>query len=155
MTEQAQRTATAAGGTEFAGPVGERPRRSLWTGWIWFAAFIMILIGLFNLMYGVVALVDDDYYSVGREGLLVLDLTGWGWVHVAVGALILLTGFALLGGSAWARVLTVVLVVLNALAQVAFLPAYPTWSTIVIVLNILVIWAVVVHGGEMRSRRTG
>jgi hypothetical protein len=132
-------TQDTAGGVHRAAPA---PKAS---GWFAFAGALMIMLGLFNVIMGVVALVNRTYYVVGPQGLLILDIRGWGWVHLIVGALIVLTGFALFTGSGWARVVAALLAGFNALAQLAFLSAQPLWSTIVIVLDVLVIWAVVVH----------
>lgn len=123
-------------------------RSTGWTGWIWFAGIAMIVIGAFNAIEGLVALFQQEYYVVGPENLLVFDLTQWGWVHLIIGALVVLTGIALFSGAGWAKLVTVVLTVLNMISQMAFLAVYPVWSTIVIALCVLVIWAIVVHGDE-------
>ncbi|MEU7530574.1 hypothetical protein AB0A74_32935 [Saccharothrix sp. NPDC042600] len=130
-----------------------RPRASAWTGWIGFAAIMMIVIGSFNVIEGVVALFDDEYYVVGPDNVLVLDLTGWGWAHLVIGVLIALAGAALLTGAAWARVVAVVFAALNAVVQLGFVSVQPVWSTIVIALCVVVVWAVVVHGDEVGGAR--
>ncbi|GAA0255238.1 membrane protein [Saccharothrix mutabilis subsp. mutabilis] len=130
-----------------------RPRASAWTGWIGFAAIMMIVIGAFNVIEGVVALFDDEYYVVGPDNVLVLDLTGWGWTHLVIGVLIALAGAALLTGAAWARVVAVVFAALNAVVQLGFVSVQPVWSTIVIALCVVVVWAVVVHGDEVGGAR--
>lgn len=121
------------------------------SGWLAFAAVMMILVGLFNVILGVVALFNSDYYVVTSNQLLVLDLTAWGWLHLILGALVVVTGGALFTGSTWARVVTVLLAGFNALASLAFLSASPVWCTIVIALDVLVIWAVVAHGNEAEA----
>ncbi|MBP2479323.1 hypothetical protein JOF53_008195 [Crossiella equi] len=125
-------------------------RMTAWTGWIGFAGIMMIMMGAFNAVEGLVALVWRDYYVVGPENLLVFNLTGWGWVHLLIGALVAVTGGALLSGQRWARPVTVLLVCLNALAQLAFMSVYPLWSMVVIALCVIVIWAIVVHGDDGR-----
>ncbi|WP_433271088.1 DUF7144 family membrane protein [Actinosynnema sp. CS-041913] len=131
----------------------ERPRSSAWTGWIGFAAIMMIVIGSFNVIEGMVALFDNEYYVVGPDNVLVLDLTGWGWAHLVVGVLVALSGAGLLTGAAWARVVAVVFASLNAVLQLGFVSVQPVWSTIVIALCVVVVWAVVVHGDEVGGRR--
>jgi hypothetical protein len=123
----------------------------MWVGWIAFAGVMMIMLGLFTAVEGLVALFNDTHYVVGREGLLVFDLTGWGWVHLIVGVLAVVAGFALFTGAAWARVTAVLLAAFNAIAQLAFLSASPVWATIVIAIDVVVIWAIVVHGKEVGS----
>lgn len=125
---------------------------SAWLGWIWFAGAMMILLGLFNVIEGLVALFNSRFYVVGPEGLLVFDIAGWGWVHLIIGILAVAAGLALFTGAMWARVVAVVLATINALAQLTFLSAYPVWCTIVIALDVIVIWAVIAHGAEARSK---
>jgi hypothetical protein len=125
-----------------------RSRITVWSGWIWFAAILMVLSGVFNAVEGLVALFNRSFYVSNGEHLVLLDLTTWGWLHLLLGGLVGLAGFALLSGAMWARVVAVILAVVNAIAQMAFITAYPVWSTIVIVLCVVVIWALVVHGNE-------
>lgn len=127
-----------------------RARTSMWAGWIWFAGILMIMMGVFNAIEGLVALFQQEYYVVGPNNVLVFDLTGWGWIHILLGGLVVLTGIALFTGHAWARWVTVVLAAVNAIAQLAWLAVNPVWSVVVIAFCVLVIWAIVVHGDESR-----
>jgi hypothetical protein len=126
----------------------EKSRITMWSGWIWFAAIVMILTGVFNAVEGLVALFNQRFYVTNGEDLVVFDLTTWGWVHLLIGALVGLAGIALLSGAAWARVTAVAVAAVDAIAQLTFISAYPVWSTIVIAMCVLVIWAVVVHGKD-------
>lgn len=123
-----------------------------WVGWGAFAAIMLIVAGGFDLLYGFVALFmpDSAYLATGQGALLVFDVEGWGWWHVISGALLILIGAALFTGATWARVIAVILVILNALGQLALLPVQPWWSLIVLTLDILVIYALTVHGKEMK-----
>ncbi|WP_045318382.1 DUF7144 family membrane protein [Lentzea aerocolonigenes] len=123
-------------------------RETGWLGWIWFAGIMMIVMGSFNAIEGLVALFRGEYYVVTEQQVLVFDITGWGWITLLLGVLVALSGAALLSGAAWARVVAVVLAVVNAVAQLGFVSVHPLWSTIVIALCVTVIWAVVVHGPE-------
>ena len=126
--------------------------RSGWTGWIVFGGLMMILVGSFSAIQGLVALFNSNYYVVGSEGLIVnLDFTTWGWVHLILGVILLLAGFGVMSGNTFARVIGIVLAVLSAIINMAFLGAYPVWSTIVITLDVLVIYALAVHGRELRA----
>ncbi|MEU5692402.1 hypothetical protein [Actinosynnema sp. NPDC020468] len=144
MTQQTPRT------TEIW--VDDRRRPSAWTGWIGFAGIMMMIIGSFNVIEGVVALVDDEFYVVGPDNILLFDLTGWGWAHLVIGVLVALAGGGLFTGAAWARVVAVVFAAVNAVAQLAFVSVQPIWSTVVIALCVVVVWAVVVHGDEAGAR---
>jgi hypothetical protein len=129
-----------------------------WVGWILFAAVMLVLAGTFNIIDGLVAVFKDDFTLGGPRGtLLVFDLTQWGWIHFVFGILQLLAGLALFTGKLWARIVAVVVVMLNAIGQLAFLSAYPIWSVVIITIDVLVIWALTVHGEEAAvaaSRRT-
>jgi hypothetical protein len=131
--------------------------RSVWMGWIWFGGTIMIILGLFTAIEGLIALFKDEYYIISSNGLLVFTMTAWGWIYLIFGICAVAAGIALFTGAAWARMVTVLIVSLNALSQLAFLSANPIWATIVIAMDVLVLWAVVVHGGvaQEAGRRTG
>jgi hypothetical protein len=123
-----------------------------WTGWIVFAAALLFLAGLAQLLQGFVALFDDDFYVVGSDGLaLGLNYTVWGVVHLMVGTLACLIGVGLLSGNMVARGAAVILAGFSAVANLVFLAAYPAWSLVIIAVDIAVIHAVVVHGGELEA----
>jgi hypothetical protein len=122
-----------------------------WVGFIVFAGMLLIVSGVFTLAEALYALFDDAIFVQADGQTLLLDITAWGWVHLVMGALQVLVGIALLRGSTWARVATVIVVGVNALVQMLFLPAYPLWGVLVIALDVLVIWAVCVHGTEVRD----
>lgn len=125
--------------------------RSLWVGWVYFGGAMMVLLGTFNIIEGLVALFNDEYYVRTQQGLLVFDITGWGWVHLIIGLLAVAVGIGVFTGAMWARVCGVILCGINAIAQLAFLSAYPVWGILVIALDILVIWALIVHGDEAKD----
>lgn len=127
------------------------PGPSGWVGWIAFAGAMMILLGLFHAFQGLVALLRDEYYLVGPDGLVLnVDYSQWGWIHLVLGVVVAGAGLALLVGQMWARAVAVLLAFVSALVNVAFLSAYPVWSVLMIAVDILVIWAVMVHGREMK-----
>jgi len=128
------------------------PAPSGWVGWIAFAGTMMLLLGVFHVIQGIIALFQDEYYLVGANGLTVqLDYTQWGWTHVILGTLVAAAGLALLAGQMWARVVAVLVAFISAIVNIGFMAAYPVWSTIMIAIDVLVIWAVTVHGREMKS----
>ncbi|MGY1805105.1 hypothetical protein ACI78T_17620 [Blastococcus sp. SYSU D00922] len=146
--------------SDWQAEAGIGPRRSVgqgptgWMAWISFAGVLLVVVGLLQAMQGLAALLDESFYVVGRSGLVVeLDYTVWGWTHLLLGIVAILTAAGLLAGNTVARVVGVVLAGLSALVNLAFLPAYPWWSTIVIAFDVLVIYALTVHGGEMRRSR--
>jgi hypothetical protein len=118
-----------------------------------FAGVMLLLLGGFQAIEGLVALFRDDYYLTTRSGLvLTFDYTTWGWTHLLLGTLAVLTGIGIFLGQMWARVVGIGVAGLSALANLMFLPAYPFWGTIVIATDILVIYALAAHGRETQYR---
>jgi hypothetical protein len=133
-------------------PSRREPEATGWVGWVLFGGILLFIVGAFNVIAGVVALFKDEYFLVAESGLLIeLDYTAWGWWLIIWGALLALTGFGVLVGQTWARIVGVILVSVNALMNLAFLAAYPIWTTLVIALDIIVIYALIVHGRETRA----
>jgi hypothetical protein len=123
-----------------------------WVGWIVFAAVMMILLGCFHVFQGLVALFDDQKFVVTESDLIVsADYMAWGWVHLIGGIILALAGMSLFADRMWARIVGVIVAAVSAITNVAFLSAYPIWSAIMIALDILIIWAITVHGAEMKK----
>ena len=84
-----------------------RSRRRKPSGWavsgMVFAASILTLIGSFQIIAGLTAIFNDDFYVVARNYTFDIDATAWGWVHLLVGILLVVTAFGLFSGSTWAR----------------------------------------------------
>jgi len=113
---------------------------------------MMVTVGLLHVLEGFIALFKDSYYLVRDSGLIVsVDYTGWGWVQIIAGLVVAGTGVALLSGKTWARITAVVVALLSILVNFSFTNAYPLWSAILIAFDLLVIYAVTVHGREMQS----
>ncbi|OGL25766.1 hypothetical protein A3E49_03190 [Candidatus Saccharibacteria bacterium RIFCSPHIGHO2_12_FULL_49_19] len=122
-----------------------------WVGWVYFASLMMMLVGGFQAISGLVALFKDDFYLVTEKSLLVFDYSTWGWVHLIMGIVIFAAGVALMNGAAWARMVGILLAGLSLFANMAFLSAFPLWSILMIVVDVLVIYALTVHGDEVRE----
>jgi hypothetical protein len=123
-----------------------------WTGWISFAAIMAMAVGAYEVIMGLVAIFNDEYYLVGSSGLVVsVDYTAWGWVHLIVGILAVAAGLALMQRRTWGRVLAIGLAALSAVLNLAFLSAYPIWCILIIAFDVIVIYALTVHWDEVRA----
>jgi hypothetical protein len=128
------------------------PPSTRWTGWVMFASFMMLMNGVIGFIEGLMALVNDDYYHVTASGLVLsVNYTAWGFVHLLLGAAIFASGIGVLSGNLAARTVGVVLAALHAVVALVFLEAAPLWGVIVILVDVLVIYALTVHGSEMRD----
>lgn len=126
-------------------------RPTAWAGFVVLAAVLMCIVGIFNIVTGLVAVFNDTIYSQGKNVTVALDVTGWGWFHIVWGLLLLGTGMALYAGQTWARVVAIVLVSVNMITQLMEMPAYPLWGLVILTLDILIIWAIIVHGDELKD----
>ena len=133
-------------------PQAGAPGTSAWVGWIAFAGMMLIMLGSFHLIQGIVAIFEDEYFLVTSSGLLVsVDYTTWGWVHLIGGVVVLLAGVGVLSGKVWARTVGVIVALVSAIVNLAFLAAYPIWSILMITLCVVVIMALTTHGSEIKN----
>ena len=129
----------------------QRSETTGWVGWIFFAGFMMIIAGSLNAIWGLVALLNDQWVVWGNRGSVYLDITQWGWVHIIAGLIVVLAGIGVMSGNILARTIGVIIAGLSLIVNFVVLPVYPVWSLVVIVIDMLVIWALIVHGSEARA----
>ncbi|MFN8128309.1 MAG: hypothetical protein U0R28_05885 [Candidatus Nanopelagicales bacterium] len=122
-----------------------------WTGWVVFAGVMMIIAGALWALQGLIAVIKGDLVIFGTEGALFLNVTGWGWVHMILGLLLLLCGFLVMQGNMFGRTIAVLLAIVSIIVNFIWLPVYPVWAIVIITLDVFIIYAVTVHGREMKS----
>ena len=114
-------------------------------GWLSFAGVVAFVVGVFNVMDGLVALFKNDYYLVTSQDILVFDFATWGWIWLILGLAQIAIGAGILAGRSWARAAGVAMAVLVAIGQLAFLRAFPVWSVLVIAMCVLLVYALTAH----------
>jgi hypothetical protein len=126
---------------------GQRP--SGWVvGFVAFAGCIMVLIGVFQSLYGLAAIFEDDFFVVTENYLYDIDVSAWGWIHLILGIVVLAAGLGAIAGQTWARVVGIILAIVVAVANFLTIPVYPLWSLLIIALCIAVIWALAIYGKQ-------
>ncbi|MCW6011037.1 DUF4407 domain-containing protein [Micromonospora sp. CPCC 205371] len=110
------------------------------TGGMVFAATMLLMVGVWQVFVGIAAIADDGFLVAVRGYTYDIDTTAWGWIHVALGALVIVTGFFLFTGAAWARGVGIALAAISAVNNFIFLPYYPLWAIVVIALDVSIIW---------------
>ena len=118
-------------------------------GWALFAAVMLITVGCFQVIAGIAAIAEDELLVKGADYVLQLDVTTWGWVHLLLGAILILSGLGVMSGNVVARTVGVFVAALSMVANFAFIPWYPVWSIAVIAIDIAVIWALTAHGRDV------
>ncbi|MCU7727689.1 hypothetical protein ODJ79_28555 [Actinoplanes sp. KI2] len=139
--------------TERAGrDTGFAPPMSGWVGVVVFGGIILMVLGLFHLIEGIVALVDNHFYRVRADALaLNMSYQAWGWLHVGIGVAAIAAATGIFLGMLWARLVGVVIAMLSAFSSMLFIESLPFWAAILIALDVLVIYALLVHGREVRK----
>ncbi|MGN6333068.1 MAG: DUF7144 family membrane protein [Motilibacteraceae bacterium] len=152
-TRQTGTTTTTTTSTGGLSVTRERaPEPSGWVGWVYFAGIMLVMLGAFQAIMGFTALFKDSYYWVSSDNLLVkVDYTGWGWTHLILGLVAVAAGLGVMAGQMWARVLGIAFAVISAVVNLAFVAAYPFWSLVIIALDVVVIFALAVHGAEAKQ----
>jgi ABC-type uncharacterized transport system permease subunit len=122
-----------------------------WMGWIGFAALMLALVGIFHMIAGFAGLFQEDVYGVTANAVWVFDYSQWGWIHIFGGLLAFLAAGSLAQGHMYGRIIAVLVAMASVVANMAFVPIYPVWSIMMATVGVLVIWAVTVHGGELKE----
>jgi hypothetical protein len=125
---------------------------SPWTGWAIFASVMLVVVGVVNIIQGLVALSKEEYFVVASgDDLLLASFATWGWILLIWGAFQVTAGAGLNSGKGWARVLAIIVACISILIQTLFLAAFPLWSTMIIALDVIVIYALTARWGEARA----
>jgi hypothetical protein len=119
-------------------------------GWALFAAIMLMIAGFFQIIAGIAAIAEDDFYVTTQKWVFEFDVTTWGWIHVVLGILLLAVGAGILTGNVLARTVAVIIAGVSAIGNFAFMPYYPVWAIIVIAIDIAIIWALTAHGRDVQ-----
>lgn len=120
-----------------------------------FAATMMLVIGVFQAFQGIAAIARDSFFVPTENYLYEIDTTGWGWIHLAIGVLLAITGAFLFTGAIWARVAGITIVAISAIANFFFIPYYPVWALLIIALDVFAIWAIATAGSPREAEMMG
>ena len=110
------------------------------SGWTFFAGALLLIVGSLDALWGLAAILNDDVVLVGGEGVILADVTTWGWVHLILGSIVAGTGLGLFTGAEWARFAALFFVAINAVAQIVWFPAAPLWAFLMILLDVAIIY---------------
>lgn len=133
---------------------GSRPAAGgEYSGWIAFAGVMMFILGSLDALWGLAGILNDEVVVVGGQGSLILDITTWGWVHFILGSIVALSGVGLLMGNTAARVVGIVFVTINAIAQIVWFPAAPLWAFLMIILDTVILYQLTMNWSADEARR--
>ncbi len=129
-------------------PAGQGPPAGAWSGWVTFAALMLVFLGALNGLQGFIALLDDGYFVARSEELVLVNYDAYGGLLVFWGALLMLVGAGLNARRGWARWTAVIIVMIDALLQVGFFPSSPLLATLLIALDVVVLFALTARWEE-------
>jgi hypothetical protein len=120
-------------------------------GWAGFAGVMLIMIGIFDIIQGLVALFNDEFFVVTEGWVFEFDITAWGWIQLILGVILIASGAGIFSGNLAARTVGVIMAAVAAIVNFAWLPYYPVWSIIIIAICIAIIWALTAHGRDIAA----
>ncbi len=110
-----------------------------------FASVLLVIGGILNVVYGIAAIGNSDFF-INNQHFILSNLKTWGWVTLLIGILELVAGFSVAQGGAYGRWFAMIAAGLAAIAALLSIPAYPLWSIAIFALSIYII-----HGpGDLR-----
>lgn len=122
-----------------------------WVGWIVFAAVMLVMLGVFSIIGGLIAIFDDSWGAGAFGSYADSTANAWGWTTLILGLITLFAAFGILQGKTWARLVAVVIAGVTAIDHFTTVRGYPIWSMIVVILSVFVIYALIVHGKELKT----
>lgn len=137
--------------TNYESSAPQRQTSGWATAGTYLAGWLMVMIGIFQALAGLAAIINNRLFVIGQEYAYAFDLTAWGWIHLVIGIVILIAGCYVLVGKLWARVVGIILALISAIANFLFIPYYPLWSILIIALDVFVIWALASQGREAKA----
>ena len=113
-----------------------------WTaGFVVFAGVILMMVGIFHVLTGLAAILENEFFVVGPDYAYELDVTAWGWLHLIFGIIVAAAGWGIFSGATWARMVGIALAAISAIGNFFFIPYEPVWAILIIALDVLVIAA--------------
>lgn len=120
-----------------------------WSGWAAFAGIMLMIGGCFGILMGIAGLAEDEILVRGQDYTFAFDTTTWGWIHIVLGCVLILSGFGIFSGNVAARTVGVIVAGICAVINFMWIPYYPVWSIALIAIDVAVIWALTAHGRDL------
>ena len=132
------------------------PGRSAMTGWVGFAAILMVIIGTLDFFQGLIAVIRGQYYVLTANQIIVFDIKTWGWITLIWGIIVVLAGLRLFAGHGWARWFAIVIVSLGIIEQLGFAGGnqYPLWALAVFLMSVMVLYALIARWDDYKVEVT-
>jgi hypothetical protein len=122
-----------------------------WVGWIGFASFLLLFTGFFHVIEGIADLARHTVFVHAGGNVWVLDYNKWGWINIVGGILLITAATSLMKGGLWGRIFASFVLVISMLVSVGQIPIYPIWSILILIVDAFILYAITVHGNEVKK----
>jgi hypothetical protein len=133
--------------TQPAWSTGKREAEGRGYGLILFAAVLLLVLGFFNMIYGIAAIANSHVFTANAH-YVIGDLRAWGWITLILSVLQLVAAVGILAGNQLARWFAVAVVGLNAIDMMFFLPSYPFWALVIIAVDVVALYGLCAYGSR-------
>ena len=133
--------------TNAARGAGRRRGERQGAGLVFFAAVLLVIVGFFNIIEGISAIANSHVF-VANAHYVFANLRTWGWITLIIGVLQLIAAGGIVTGNQLARWFAVVVVGLNAIDMMFFIPAYPFWALVIIAVDIVALYGLCAYGSR-------
>jgi hypothetical protein len=121
-------------------------------GWLLFAGIMVFIAGTLNIIWGIAAIDDSNFFHNGTHYVVFTSLNTWGWVVLIVGIIQVIAAFSIWAGNEFGRWIGIIGATLSALGSLFSIDAYPLWALCLFALDILIIYGLVAYGGHAGRR---
>jgi hypothetical protein len=119
-------------------------------GWLTFAGVMLMVVAVLNIIDGIAAISSSRFFISGAK-FVISDLKTWGWVVLVLGVVQILIAFGIWSRNQLARWAGILIVALNAIAQLLMMPSYPFWSLTIFAVDVLILYGLAAYGGKLRA----
>ena len=119
------------------------------SGWVLFAASFLMILGVFNVLYGLIILFNDDAPVLSAAGAVAMEIAVWGWVIIAIGALEVSAGYSILTGRSWAQYFGIIVGAFGIVSGLLTIEVNTLWGIFAVVINTALVYGLTVHGDEI------
>ncbi|MCH8201323.1 MAG: hypothetical protein IIB85_05315 [Chloroflexi bacterium] len=124
------------------------------SGWVTFAAIIVVIAGMFNLLSGIAAITENDLVKALNQVLYGIDIEAWGWFWAAIGVAQLITAILLFARNPTGAMLAILGATISATFTIFLIFVAPLWAITVVALDIGIIWAITANIEDFEADRT-
>jgi hypothetical protein len=119
------------------------------SGWVTFAGVMLLIAGVLNVIYGIAAIGDSNFF-INDTKYIFSNLNTWGWITLIIGVIQMFAAFSLWSGNLYGRIIGIGAAGLSAISALLSIPAYPFWSLAIFAIDVVIIQQIATRGTQGR-----